>query len=134
MRYGRIIPRAFGFAIMLTLCAGTFTPCHGRYEITWHSIDAGGGTSTGGRYSLTGTIGQPDAASSAGGNYELLGGFLPGEPPCIVEFDDFARFAEYWLGGDPGADLNEDEFINFTDVQVLSDYWLGYCPHGWVSK
>ena len=34
------------------------------YEISWHTIDGGGGTSTGGQYSLTGTIGQHDAADS----------------------------------------------------------------------
>ncbi len=50
------------------------------YEISWSTIDGGGGRSSGGQYELVGTIGQPDAAYSAGGNYELLGGFWPGGP------------------------------------------------------
>jgi hypothetical protein len=56
--------------------------CHGAgpYQITWHTIDGGGGTSTGGSYVLTGTIGQSDADWCDGGPYELLGGFWPGEP------------------------------------------------------
>jgi hypothetical protein len=66
----------------------------GLYEMPWHTIDGGGGRSSGGQYVLTGTIGQPDADYSSGGNYELLGGFWPGGPLCIVEFEDFARFAE----------------------------------------
>ena len=52
----------------------------GPYEISWYTIDGGGGTSIGGPYVLTGTIGQPDADWSVGGNYELLGGFWPGGP------------------------------------------------------
>ncbi len=63
------------------------------YELSWYTIDGGGGTCTGGQYVLTGTIGQPDADWSEGGDYELLGGFWPGGPLCFVEFDDFARFA-----------------------------------------
>ena len=39
----------------------------GQYEISWYTIDSGGGTSSGGSYVLSGTIGQADAAYSAGG-------------------------------------------------------------------
>ena len=52
----------------------------GQYEISWYTIDGGGGTSTGGQYVLTGTIGQPDADWATSGVYELLGGFWPGGP------------------------------------------------------
>jgi hypothetical protein len=52
----------------------------GQYEISWYTIDGGGGTSSGGPYTLTGTIGQPDAGWSIGGIYELLGGFWLGGP------------------------------------------------------
>jgi hypothetical protein len=45
------------------------------YEISWFSVDGGGGTSTGGLYSVSGTIGQPDAGAATGGPYSLLGGF-----------------------------------------------------------
>ncbi|MBN2133485.1 MAG: hypothetical protein JW741_28555 [Sedimentisphaerales bacterium] len=47
------------------------------YELTWSTIDCGGGTSSGGPYVLHGTIGQPEAASCAGGLYALTGGFWP---------------------------------------------------------
>jgi hypothetical protein len=42
-----------------------------NYEISWFTIDGGGGTSTGGVYTVSGTIGQPDAGTMAGGPYEL---------------------------------------------------------------
>ena len=110
----------------------------GQYELSWYTIDGGGGTSSGGPYVLRGTIGQPDAAYSAGGSYELLGGFWPGGPLCFVDFEHYARFAELWLvtGTDLPADLYEDEYniVNGLDLQVFVDYWLCYCPADWPLK
>ena len=46
------------------------------YELSWFTIDGGGGTSTGGVYSVTGTIGQPDAGGPmTNGQYSVIGGF-----------------------------------------------------------
>jgi hypothetical protein len=60
------------FLIILTLAATT--QAH-SYDITWWTVDGGGGTSTGGGYTLSGTIGQPDAGTMTGGGYTLVGGF-----------------------------------------------------------
>jgi len=110
----------------------------GQYEINWYTIDGGGGRSSGGPYELLGTIGQPDAAWSRGGDYELLGGFWPGGPLCFVDFEHFARFAEYWLEKGIGlpADLYEDgdNIVNKLDLGVFVDQWLCYCPTGWPLK
>lgn len=108
----------------------------GQYELSWYTIDGGGGQSTGGAYVLVGTIGQPDAAYSSGGKYELLGGFWPGGPLCFVDFDDFARFAGYWLqtGPDLPADLYEDNTVDLLDLKVFVDEWLYSCPYGWQLK
>jgi len=46
-----------------------------NYDLTWWTIDNGGGTSTGGNYMLSGTLGQPDAGVLSGGTYSLIGGF-----------------------------------------------------------
>ena len=49
------------------------------YDVSWYTVDAGGGTySTGGDYSLGGTAGQPDAGPLTGGGYTLVGGFWSG--------------------------------------------------------
>ena len=110
----------------------------GDYELSWYTIDGGGGRSIGGPYTLTGTIGQPDAAYSRGGNYELLGGFWTGGPLCFVNFEHYARFAELWLVTGTGlpADLFEDEhnIVNDLDLQVFVDHWLCYCPVDWPLK
>jgi len=132
-RYKVLLPTLF-VLLALTASSQSAEP----YELTWSTIDGGGGTSSGGPYSLTGTIGQPDAAYSSGGNYELLGGFWPGGPLCFVDFEHFARFAKYWLVTGVGlpADLYEDtdNIVNGLDLQVFVDYWLCYCPVGWPLK
>jgi hypothetical protein len=109
-----------------------------QYELSWYTIDGGGGRSSGGPYELVGTIGQPDAAYSSGGNFELLGGFWPGGPLCVVNFESFAKFAELWsvTGTDLPADLYEDidDIVNELDLKVFVDYWLCYCPTDWPLK
>ncbi len=106
------------------------------YELGWSTIDGGGGTSSGGRYVLTGTIGQPDAAYSSGDDYELLGGFWPGGPLCIIEFDDFARFAEWWLrsGSDLAGDFDGNGVVDSQDLSSFADYWLSCCPSDWPLR
>jgi len=107
----------------------------GAYSISWSTID-GGGQSSGGQYVLTGTIGQPDAAYSESGGYKLLGGFWPGGPLCFVEFDDFARFAQYWLrtGSNLPADLDGSGFVDWIDLQRFVYEWLYYCPYNWPLR
>ena len=126
---------AIGLMLLTMFVSSTVS---GEYELSWYTIDGGGGRSTGGPYVLVGTIGQPDAAYSSGGNYELLGGFWPGGPLCFVDFEHYARFAELWLvtGTDLPADLYEDEYdiVNGLDLQVFVDYWLCYCPTDWPLK
>jgi hypothetical protein len=51
----------------------------GGYDLTWSTIDGGGGGSTGSGYQLTGTLGQPDAGATLNsGVYQLSGGFWGG--------------------------------------------------------
>jgi hypothetical protein len=123
---------------MLLLVILTATVASGQYELSWYTIDGGGGRSSGGDFSITGTIAQPDAAWSSGGYYELLGGFWPGGPLCFVDFEHFARFAQYWLEPGTGspADLYEDlnNKVNELDLGVFVDQWLCYCPENWPLK
>ncbi len=136
------IIRKFGTAALIMVICVVLLPDEralamtgGQYNLSRSTIDGGGGTSSGGAYVLNGTIAQPDAGWMAGGDYELLGGFWPGGPACIVNFEDFARFAGYWLetGIDLPADLYEDEYdiVDELDLSVFVDEWLWYCPRGW---
>lgn len=124
--------------VMLLLVMFCGSTAMGEYEINWYTIDGGGGRSSGGPYTLVGTIGQPDAAWSRGGDYELLGGFWPGGPFCFVNFESFARFAEYWRDTGIGlpADLYVDtnNIVDNLDLSVFVDLWLCYCPADWPLK
>lgn len=112
------------------------TSAFGGYKIDWYTIDGGGGQSSSGQYILTGSIGQPDAGYLGGDNYELLGGFWIGGPLCIVEFEDFARFATYWMQSGAGlpADLYPDNFIDYDDLLEFANVWLCICPSDWPLK
>ncbi len=65
--------------VALTMCLGgavALAQSGGSYNLTWSTVDAGGGTfSTGGAYSVGGTIGQADTGAASGGVYSLVGGF-----------------------------------------------------------
>ena len=110
----------------------------GPYVLEWTTIDGGGTTSSGDEYVLTSMIGQPDADFSVGGRYQVIGGFLPGGPLCFVDFEDFARFAEYWLqtGTDLPADLFEDgdNIVNLLDLHMFVYEWLYRSPYDWPLK
>jgi hypothetical protein len=133
----KIVPHCSDVWIVL-LIGLLVSSASGYYELTWSTIDGGGGTGSGGPYTITCTIGQPDAAWSSGGNYEVLGGFLTGGPLCMVDFKSFARFAEYWLEKGTGlpADLYKDRYyiVDGLDLQVFVDQWLCYCPADWPLK
>ena len=64
--------------VILTLLVPTvLAQSGGGYELTWTSIDAGGGAMTGGAYSLVSSIGQPEpGATQSGGGYSLNGGVV----------------------------------------------------------
>jgi len=131
-----IIKKAFIKVLVMFLLAASTV--FADYELSWSTIDGGGGVSSGGSYIVRGTIAQPDAAYSAGGDYELLGGFWPGQPLCVVDFRHFARFAQYWLetGTDLPADLYKDEYniVDYLDLDEFVDEWLYYCPYDWPLK
>jgi hypothetical protein len=63
--------------------AGVIAQSGGGYDLSWNTVDGGGGTSTGGDYDLSGTIGQSDAGTMSGGTYSLEGGFWPGAT-CVA--------------------------------------------------
>ena len=45
------------------------------YDLSWWTVNAGGGTTASGKYSLSGTAGQYDAGVLSGGKYDLGGGY-----------------------------------------------------------
>jgi len=66
----------------------------------------------------------------------LLGGFWPGEPVCLIEFEDYARFAKYWLDSGSGlpGDLDGDLNVDELDLRLFVERWLQECPYRWPLR
>jgi hypothetical protein len=67
----------------------------GGLELTWWTIDGGGGRTAGGPFTLGATLGQPDAGATAGGAFRFAGGFWAGDPALV--------FADGFESGGDGA-------------------------------
>ncbi len=109
----------------------------GDYELTWSTIDGGGGMSSGGDYVLMGTIGQPDAGRvMEGGEFTLNGGFWAGSFGCVVNLTDLALFCSQWLDTGIGlaADLDESLNVDLIDFSIFALWWLEVCPGDWPFK
>ena len=69
-------------ALALVVSVALAQPGSG-YDLSWWTVDGGGGTLAGNGYSLSSTAGQLDAAAWSGEGYTLAGGFWgevgPGE-------------------------------------------------------
>jgi len=80
-------PRITLIVLATLLLVGTLVSGHpgrhaaaqsgGDYNLSWSTVDGGGGRATGGGLIMVGTAGQPDAGALAGGSYLLAGGFWP---------------------------------------------------------
>ena len=67
-----------GLTLLLTL--PVLAQSGGELDLSWNTVDSGGGTfSSSGSYALGGTIGQPDAGGMTGSAYALSGGFWAGQ-------------------------------------------------------
>jgi hypothetical protein len=108
-------------------------------DLSWNSIDCGGGVSTGGTLTLLGTIAQPDAGVMTGGGMQLLGGFLGGGgtplpcyPDCngdgVLGLADFGCFQTKFALNDPYADCNGDGVVNLADFGCFQTKFALGCP------
>jgi hypothetical protein len=69
----------------LLLTTTALTARSESYDLSWWTVDGGGGTlAAPGGYSLAGTAGQADAGSLAGEGYTLSGGFWVGAGPYRI--------------------------------------------------
>lgn len=61
--------------LVLVLSTAVLAATEAGYDLTWWTVDGGGGSAAGGGYSLSGTVGQPDSGVMSGGGYEIVGGY-----------------------------------------------------------
>jgi hypothetical protein len=82
---------AAGLLVLLLVIVPVIAQTGGLFDLSWSTVDGGGGSSSGGSFALGGTAGQPDAGVSAGGTFTLGGGFWGGDaiqenrPPTDIQ-------------------------------------------------
>ncbi|MFM9997040.1 MAG: hypothetical protein ACKVU4_14715 [Phycisphaerales bacterium] len=129
-----LISFAVSFALAVP-AAGQMGP---NLDLSWSTIDGGGGVSTGGGFSLHATIAQPDAGAMAGGAFELAGGFWAGggPPPCYPDCNgsgslsvaDFGCFQGKYVLGDLYADCNGSGALSVADFGCFQGKYVLGCP------
>jgi hypothetical protein len=149
-----MLPNSTGTAVAVAtgLCLATaaYAQSGGGFDLSWSSIDGGGGMfSTGGGFELGGSIGQPDAGPTpvmTGGAFELTGGFwgfvltcgakapVDFDQDCDVDLSDLAIFESCASGpGVPGqgtptcqaADRDSDNDVDQIDFAVFQRCFSG---------
>ena len=97
----------------------------GAYDLSWNTMDDGGGTGSGGIYSVSGTTGQPDAGTLSGGIYLLAGGFWGAgtSAPLLSYASWIAGFGLSGAAAAAGADPDGDGLPNGAE------YILGGIPN-----
>ncbi|MGH7244107.1 MAG: hypothetical protein ACREJD_11890 [Phycisphaerales bacterium] len=137
----------------LSLLAAAFVasrvPADAPFDLSWFSIDGGGGSSTDGVYTIRGAMGQPDAGRLTGAPiFSLMGGYwgAAGAAPCAADFNDdgfvddadFVQFAAMYdilectapamLPDCPG-DLDGDGYVDDKDFVLFANaYNELLCP------
>lgn len=121
---------ATSVACLFAAAACTSTVDAQPFDLTWHTIDSGGGMCIGGSFEVDGTIGQHDVGTiSTGGGFALIGGFWAATTnqmiilgdvngDGVVNLLDVAPFVDAVSSGlyIPEADINQDGVINLLDV------------------
>jgi hypothetical protein len=62
-------------AALLSIASMVLAQTTDGYDLSWYTIDGGGGILSGGGYVLNATTGQSDAGQLTGSGYTLKGGF-----------------------------------------------------------
>jgi hypothetical protein len=105
-------------------------------DLSWSTIQAGGGVSGGGGFTLSGTIGQASAGVVSGGGFEIGGGFWAGATPscypdCTLSagltIADFACFQAKFVAGDPYADCNASGTLTIADFACFQSRFVAGC-------
>jgi len=131
----------FGIAALLA-CSAFATVALADFDLSWQTIDGGGGFGTGGPYVLHGSAGQPDAGYLSGGSFSLVGGFwavvaASPAPQCpgdidrdgSVDLGDLSTLLSQFGSSGPGlsGDLDRDGDVDLGDLATLLSHFGVIC-------
>lgn len=77
-RTQRWLALVLALLVLVSTAGSTQAQSGGGYDLSWSTVNGGGGESAGGGFRLAGTVGQPDAAVISDGGYRIQGGFWGG--------------------------------------------------------
>jgi hypothetical protein len=121
-------------------------PAQAQLDLSWNTIDGGGGTSTGGPFTLAMTMGQPDAGSMTGGGFTVQAGFWVGPrgglgycyPNCDgstgnprLTANDFQCFLNSFAAGESYANCDGSTGVpalTANDFQCFLNAFAAGCP------
>lgn len=96
----------------------------GPYQISWFTMDGGGGISSGGMYTLSSTIGQPDCGTSSNSGYELNGGFQQ----CNLQYQNYidTTYDQWYITGKPECWNYPRQCLGDADNKYQDEqiYWV----------
>ncbi len=104
--------------VLLMPSAFAFAQSGGTFDLSWNTIDGGGGTSTGGTFTLNGTAGQSDAGTLGGGTFILRGGYWVTGPSASNTCATAADCADLDGGGATDDVCTWWECVDSTCVSV----------------
>jgi hypothetical protein len=102
----------------------TFAQNGGGFDLSWSTIDGGGGASRGGAFSLNGTIGQADAGTLSGGTFTVAGGFwsvtnsTAPAPPALSISRAFPSLIFSWTGPADGWVLDQTTALTVPPAAI----------------
>jgi hypothetical protein len=146
--YSGHLSRPCALAALLGLTAASTAQSAGPLDLSWCTIDGGGGIASNGGFALAGTIGQPDAGiMDDGAGLVMLSGFwaldLGAPQPCYSDCDtstgirtldifDFLCFQNRFASADPYAcDCDTSTgaaTCDIFDFLCFQNAYAGGCP------
>jgi hypothetical protein len=140
-----VSPAAAATLLLYALAAPASAQTGGGFDLSWWSVDCGGGVASSGSLSMTCTLGQPDAGQMSGGAFTLSGGFLGGgggPPPCYANCDgstsppvltvnDFICFQSQFASGASYANCDGSTSIptlTVNDFICFQSHFAAGCP------
>ena len=133
------------YVLVSTIALALGSSAFAQFDLSWNTVNNGGGTSTGGGFELYGVIAQPDAQVPPlmnGGPFQVAGGFLPVAQVCYCPGDlnadgkkdggDIQQFVGcFTAGGNCScADVDLANGVSLADVPVFVNNLLSgiACP------
>jgi hypothetical protein len=136
-RWSRLVALAVGL-VLAGVSSAARAQSGGVYDLSWSSLQGGGGESSGGVYVVSGEVGPGAAGTVMAGPYALSSGFwsVPPGQTCAADLNsdgaltinDFLLYLQFFGTADPRADFDHSGAINLQDFLGYLQAYAAGCP------